>query len=103
MSLDDRKEKILKAVVEDYIQSAEPIGSKTIADKYKLDYSTATIRNEMKLLEDDGYLKQLHISSGRVPSTKGYRYYVDNLMKEKKLSMLEINYINNTINGFRKC
>lgn len=100
MSLDDRKKKILSSVIEDYIVSAEPVGSKTIVDKYNLGYSPATIRNEMKLLEESGYLEQPHISAGRVPSTKGYRYYVDNLMKEKKLSMLDINYINNSITGY---
>lgn len=100
MSLDERKKKILSSVVEDYIESAEPVGSKTLVEKYHLDYSSATIRNDMKYLEDEGYLEQPHISAGRIPSTKGYRYYVDNLMKERKLSMLDINYINNTINGF---
>ncbi len=100
MALDDRKQQILKAVVEDYIMSAEPVGSKALVEKYKLNYSSATIRNDMKVLEDDGYLSQPHISSGRVPSTKGYRYYVDNLMKEKRLSMVEINYIENSISGF---
>lgn len=54
----------------------------------------------MKLLEEEGYLEQPHVSAGRIPSTKGYRYYVDNLMKEKNLSMLDINYINNTITGY---
>jgi len=98
--LDDRKKKILASVVEDYITSAEPVGSKTIADKYNLEYSSATIRNEMKLLEESGYLEQPHVSSGRIPSSKGYRYYVDNLMKSKKLSMLDINYINNSITGY---
>lgn len=100
MELDERKKKILSSVVEDYISSAEPVGSKAISQKYNNEYSPATIRNEMKLLEDDGYLEQPHVSAGRVPSTKGYRYYVDNLMKEKKLSMLDINYINNSITGF---
>ncbi len=100
MNLDDRKKKILASVVEDYISSAEPVGSKTIVEKYNLEYSPATIRNEMKLLEDAGYLEQPHISAGRIPSTKGYRYYVDNLMKEKRLSMLDINYINNSITGY---
>ncbi len=100
MELDERKKKILASVVEDYIVSAEPVGSKTLVDKYGLSYSTATIRNEMKLLEDSGYLEQPHVSAGRVPSTKGYRYYVDNLMKEKKLSMLDIDYINNSISGY---
>lgn len=98
--LDDRKKKILASVVEDYITSAEPVGSKTIADKYNLEYSSATIRNEMKLLEEAGFLEQPHVSSGRIPSSKGYRYYVDNLMISKKLSMLDINYINNSITGY---
>lgn len=100
MELDSRKEEILKAIVEDYIMSAEPVGSKAIVERHKFSYSPATIRNEMKVLEKDGYLSQPHISSGRIPSTKGYRYYVDNLMKEQKLSMVEIDYINNSINGF---
>ncbi len=100
MELDDRKKKILSSVVEDYIESAEPVGSKTLVEKYHLDYSSATIRNDMKVLEEEGYLEQPHVSAGRVPSTKGYRYYVDNLMKERKLSMVDIDYINNTINGF---
>ena len=100
MNLDERKKKILSSVVEDYIESAEPVGSKTLVEKYHLDYSSATIRNEMKLLEEAGYLEQPHVSAGRIPSTKGYRYYVDNLMKERKLSMVDINYIDNTINGF---
>lgn len=100
MSLDERKKKILSSVVEDYIESAEPVGSKTLVEKYHLDYSSATIRNDMKVLEEEGYLEQPHISAGRIPSTKGYRYYVDNLMKERKLSMVDIDYINNTINSF---
>ena len=100
MKLDDRKRKILSSVVEDYISSAEPVGSKTLVDKYHLEYSSATIRNEMKLLEENGFLEQPHISAGRIPSTKGYRYYVDNLMKEKKLSMLDINYIDDSITGY---
>lgn len=100
MELDDRKRKILSSVVEDYITCAEPVGSKTLVDKYHLNYSSATIRNEMKLLEEEGYLEQPHVSAGRVPSTKGYRYYVDNLMKESKLSMVDINYIDNSITGF---
>ena len=100
MNLDERKKKILSSVVEDYIESAEPVGSKTLVEKYHLDYSSATIRNDMKILEKEGYLEQPHVSAGRIPSTKGYRYYVDNLMKEKRLSMVDIDYINSTINGF---
>ncbi|MEG1705259.1 MAG: heat-inducible transcriptional repressor HrcA [Clostridia bacterium] len=100
MKLDDRKKRILASVVEDYVTSAEPVGSKTIADRYNLEYSSATIRNDMKLLEESGYLEQPHVSSGRIPSSKGYRYYVDNLMQSQQLSMLDINYINNSITGY---
>ena len=100
MELDERKKKILSSVVEDYITSAEPVGSKNIVDKHNLEYSPATIRNEMKILEEEGYLEQPHISAGRVPSTKGYRYYVDNLMKENNLSLVDINYIDNNITGY---
>lgn len=97
MNLDERKKRILSSIVEDYILSAEPVGSKLIAEKYEKEYSSATIRNDMKQLEDGGYLEQPHISSGRVPSTKGYRYYVDNLMKNNTLAMIDIDYINNNI------
>jgi len=97
MNLDERKKKILATVVENYIQSAEPVASKTIAEKYEREFSSATIRNEMKQLEDIGLLEQPHISAGRVPSTMGYRYYVDNLMKENILTMVEVDYINNNI------
>lgn len=97
MNLDERKKKILATVVENYIESAEPVASKTIAEKYEREFSSATIRNEMKQLEDIGLLEQPHISAGRVPSTMGYRYYVDNLMKENILTMVEVDYINNNI------
>lgn len=97
MDLDERKKRILASVVENYIESAEPVGSTKIAEEYEREFSSATIRSEMKLLEDDGFLEQPHISAGRVPSTKGYRYYVDNLMLDNTLSMLDIDYINNNI------
>ena len=97
MDLDDRKKRILASVVENYIESAEPVGSNKIAEEYEREFSSATIRSEMKLLEDGGYLEQPHISAGRVPSTKGYRYYVDNLMIDNTLSMIDIDYINNNI------
>ena len=100
MDLNDRKKKILTHIIDDYINSAEPVGSKTIVDKYDFGCSSATIRNDMKELEEEGYLDQLHISSGRVPSSKGYRYYVNNLMKADSLSMVDINYIDNSINGY---
>ena len=97
MNLDERKKKILTTVVENYIESAEPVASKTIAEKYEREFSSATIRNEMKQLEEIGFLEQPHISAGRIPSTKGYRYYVDNLMKDNILTMVDIDYINNNI------
>ncbi|MGB9780044.1 heat-inducible transcriptional repressor HrcA [Caldanaerobacter sp.] len=81
MPLDDRKKKILFAVVTDYILTAEPIGSRTIAKKYNMGVSSATIRNEMADLEEMGYLEQPHTSAGRIPSDKGYRFYVDTILK----------------------
>jgi heat-inducible transcriptional repressor len=89
MKMDERKQKILLAIVHDYIATAEPIGSRTIAKKYKLGVSPATIRNEMADLEELGYIEQPHTSAGRVPSERGYRYYVDYLMKRKDLSKEE--------------
>ena len=91
--LDERKQKILQAIIDDYISTAEPIGSRTIARKYNLGVSSATIRNEMADLELLGYLEQLHTSSGRVPSGKGYRLYVDDLLAPSKISEKEINLI----------
>lgn len=80
MSLDERKQRILRAIVQDYIATAEPVGSRTIARRYLSDYSAATIRNEMADLEEMGFLGQPHTSAGRIPSDKGYRFYVDFLM-----------------------
>ena len=82
--MDDRKKKILKEIVESYIKDAKPVGSKSLIKKLKV--SSATIRNEMSELEELGFLEKTHISSGRVPSSKGYKYYVDNIMKPKELS-----------------
>lgn len=92
MLLDERKTKILSAIVQDYIATAEPIGSRTIARKYRIGISPATIRNEMADLEDMGYLSQPHTSAGRVPSDKGYRFYVDFLMPTVELTP-EVNKI----------
>ncbi|MGE5576824.1 MAG: heat-inducible transcriptional repressor HrcA [Syntrophothermus sp.] len=80
MTLDERKRQILRAIVTDYINTAEPVGSRTLARKYLLGISPATIRNEMADLEEIGYLQQPHTSAGRIPSDKGYRFYVDVLM-----------------------
>lgn len=84
--LDDRKKLVLKAIVDDYIESAEPVGSRTLARKHDLGVSPATIRNEMADLEMLGYLEHLHTSSGRIPSSKGYRFYVDGLIPPKPVS-----------------
>ena len=86
MGLALRKEKILSAVVESYIRSGEPIGSKALLDETDLNVSSATVRNELKALDDEGYLRQPHTSAGRVPTKQGYRYYIDNLMKPAILS-----------------
>lgn len=100
--LDQRKMRILKAIVDDYIQSMEPVGSRTIAKKYEVGLSSATIRNEMADLEEMGYLSQPYSSAGRVPSDKGYRIYVDRLIEidESKFSEYNrlLNYYEQEIN-----
>ncbi len=95
MKIDDRKIYILQAIINDYIIYGEPVGSRTIAKKYDLGISSATIRNEMADLEEMGYLEQLHTSSGRKPSDKGYRLYVDRLMKLSSLTQEEESAIKN--------
>ena len=85
-----RQIEILKATVEEFIQTAEPVGSKTLMTKYHLPYSSATIRNDMQALENEGYLEKTHTSSGRVPSTKGYRFYCENLLENKLDSKMEL-------------
>ena len=97
MGLALRKEKILSAVVESYIRSGEPIGSKSLQTEAGLGVSSATIRNELKALDDDGYLTQPHTSAGRVPTVKGYRYYIDNLMPAVNLSGRLSEHIRNAI------
>ena len=82
--LTSRQEKILELIVLEYVKTVNPVGSKHICDE--LNCSSATVRSEMSTLEDYGYLEKTHISSGRVPSEKGYRYYVDNLMKQEELN-----------------
>ena len=80
MELDNRKKRILQAIVNEYINTIEPVSSNSIITKYGLDCSSATVRNEMVELERQGYLETTHRSSGRVPSNKGYRFYVDKLL-----------------------
>ena len=91
--LDDRKKKILQAIVDEYVDTAEPVSSGVLCEKHGIDYSSATIRNEMAELEKEGYLSKVHTSSGRVPSAKGYRLYVNELLKEQNLSLEETKYI----------
>ena len=95
--LDDRKKKVLQAIVEEYINTAEPVSSNALISKYDLNYSSATIRNEMADLEKKGLLDKMHTSSGRVPSAKGYRYYVDELLKDDNISIEEVKYISNKL------
>lgn len=90
MNLDERKKQILSAIIESYITTAEPVGSRTIAKSHPFHLSSATIRNEMADLEEMGLLEQPHTSAGRIPSDKGYRFYVDQLMVRYKLTMDEI-------------
>lgn len=91
--MNDRKKKILQAVIDEYINTAEPVSSGALVEKYGLDYSSATVRNELADLEKSGYLDKTHTSSGRVPSEKGYRFYVDELIKEDDISLEEMKYI----------
>jgi len=81
--LTERREKLLRFIVDEYVNSAQPVGSHAIVEKYGLPVSTATVRKEMMRLEEDGYISQPHTSAGRVPSDKGYRYYVESLMADE--------------------
>ena len=81
MMMDARKFRILQAIIDDYILTAIPVGSRTISKKYEMGLSSATIRNEMSDLEELGYLDQPHVSAGRIPSAKAYRLYVDQLLQ----------------------
>ena len=95
--LDERKKKVLQAIVEEYINTAEPVSSGSITKGHGLDYSSATIRNDMAQLENIGFLDKPHTSAGRVPSAEGYRYYVNELLKEDNLTLEEIKYIQNKL------
>lgn len=90
MELGERKEKILKAIIQNYLETGEPVGSRTISKYSDLNLSSATIRNEMSDLEELGYIIQPHTSAGRIPSDKGYRFYVDQIIREKDDEVTEI-------------
>ncbi len=98
MELTDRKKRILRAIVETYIATAEPVGSKAVAELAGLDVSTATIRNEMADLTELGLLEQPHTSAGRIPSAAGYRLYVNELMGRQQLTIQETQRINEALN-----
>ena len=100
ITLTDRQSRIFKTMVEEFIKTAEPVGSKMLVENYQIPYSSATIRNEMSYLEEQGLPEKTHTSSGRVPSTAGYRYYVENLMDvqlpdESKLELQNVFTQNN--------
>ena len=85
MDLDERKARLLRAVVHEFIYTEKPVGSKSLTERYSLGVSPATIRNELAVLEENGLLAHPHTSAGRVPTDRGYRYYVDELLTEGKL------------------
>jgi heat-inducible transcriptional repressor len=87
--LDDRKLAILRAIVTDYVSMQEPVGSRALVERYRLDVSPATVRNDMAVLEEEGYIAQPHTSAGRIPTDKGYRLFVDRLGQVKPLSVAE--------------
>ncbi len=88
-SADDRRFEVLRAIVADFVSTKEPIGSKSLVERHNLGVSSATVRNDMAVLEAEGYITQPHTSSGRVPTEKGYREFVDRLDEIKPLSSAE--------------
>jgi len=102
MFLDDRKKRILQAIVDYYVNSAEPIASKMLVSDYGLDVSSATIRNEMAEMEEMGLLEKTHTSSGRIPSDLGYRYYVDDIMDVNDISNDEITKFLDSVSNTNK-
>ncbi len=97
--LDDRKLAVLRAIVEDYVSTNEPVGSKSVVDRHSLDVSPATIRNDMAVLEEQGYIVQPHTSAGRVPTDKGYRLFVDRLSGVKPFSAAERRAVETFLSG----
>lgn len=97
--LDDRKVAILRAIVSDYVSSREPVGSQALVSRHNLNVSPATVRNDMAVLEEEGYIVQPHTSAGRIPTDKGYRLFVDRLEQVKPLSVAERRAINTFLAG----
>ncbi len=97
--LTSRKSALLEAVVAEHIRTAEPVGSKLLAGKYKIAVSSATVRNDLASLEEEGYLTHPHTSAGRVPTVKGYRYYINHCLSEKSLTKKERSLIDGRCGG----
>ena len=87
--MNTRTQKLLRLIIEDYTKTAQPVASNLLVDKHKLEFSSATIRNEMMALEEEGYLMQPHISAGRIPTEKAYRFYIEKSLPQKELSKNE--------------
>ncbi|MDX8050037.1 heat-inducible transcriptional repressor HrcA [Lentzea sp. BCCO 10_0798] len=99
MNADERRFEVLRAIVADYVSNQEPVGSKALVDRHNLGVSSATVRNDMAALEDEGYIAQPHTSAGRVPTDKGYRLFVDKLSEIKPLSQAERRAIRSFLDG----
>ncbi len=97
--VEDRKLNVLRAIVEDYVSTQEPVGSKSLVDRHQLGVSPATVRNDMAALEDEGFITQPHTSAGRIPTDKGYRLFVDRLSSVKPLSSAEKRAITSLLEG----
>src|SRR5712691_7370500 len=97
--LDERKLAVLRAIVEDYVSTTEPVGSKSLVDRHGLDVSPATIRNDMAVLEEQGFIAQPHTSAGRIPTDKGYRLFVDRLTTIKPMTPAERRAIATILDG----
>jgi len=96
--MNDRKKALLSQIIKEYIKSANPVGSKLLEEKSKLGVSSATIRNEMSALEKEGFVTHPHTSAGRLPTEKGYRYYLDNLIKSSELNKKEQEFLKSYLN-----
>ena len=99
MAHDERRLQVLRAIVQDYVSTNDPVGSKALAERHDLGVSPATIRNDMAVLEEQGYITQPHTSAGRVPTDKGYRLFVDRLSAVKPLSVAERRAIERFLDG----
>ena len=99
---DDRKLAVLRAIVEDYVATQEPVGSKALVERHRLGVSPATVRNDMAALEEEGFITQPHTSAGRIPTDKGYRLFVDRLTTLKPMSAAEKRAIATFLDGARR-